>query len=70
MCSSMLCWEGDHITLTVVAGIFVGFYALIMPACIVYALFILGRDGERLNSMHFKVCVLKRMCVFVENFLS
>ena len=40
--------------LSVVAVAFVLFYALVMPACMVYVLFILGRDGERLNSIHFR----------------
>ena len=50
----MMCWEGDHITLLVVAIIFVLFYALVMPASIAYALFTIGRNGERLNSMQFQ----------------
>ena len=50
----MLCWEGEHRLLSAVASVFVLFYALLMPAAVAYALFVIGRDGARLNSAHYK----------------
>ena len=50
---SIRCWQGEHITLVVLASFLMVFYVA-MPALTAYILFVLGGRGVRIRSADFK----------------